>query len=333
MSLPPWLRLLLWPASLLYGAINQMRVWFYTRGILKQRRLNRPVISVGNLTAGGTGKTPMVIWLAERLLAEGKRVGILTRGYKGSGGTSDEIELMKFRLQQRVLFGVGADRYARGLELEKAGVDVFVLDDGFQHLQLARDVNILLLDATQSLSREFLLPAGRLREPVSAMQRADLLVFTRSETSPATEAAIAQLQKYPVFSAATRLVGFRRLGAGIQTVTGEDVGRGPFYTFCGIGNPRAFFLDLKNWDLPIAETSEFPDHHRYDARDVIELEAAARGCGAKAFVTTEKDAQNLAGVEFREFPVFIAVIEVEIPQQDELLAVIHAAFESRSAAA
>jgi tetraacyldisaccharide 4'-kinase len=333
MNLPPWLRLLLWPASLIFGDLVRLRAGLYARGRLKSKRLTKPVISVGNLTVGGTGKTPMVIWLAERLLAEGKRVGILTRGYKGSGGTSDEIELMKFRLQERVLFGVGADRYAQGLELEKSGVDVFLLDDGFQHLQLARDVNILLLDATQSIGSEFLLPAGRLREPVSAIERADLLVFTRSETSPATQAAIAQLKKYPVFSAATRLAGFRRLGAGIQTVAREDVGRGPFYAFCGIGNPRAFFLDLKNWDLPIAQTSEFTDHHRYDERDAGELEAAARAAGAKAFVTTEKDAQNLAGVQFREFPVFIAVIEFEIPQQDALLAAIHAAFETRSAAA
>ena len=333
MNLPPWLRLLLWPVSVLYGEITQLRAWLYAKGILKQKRLNRPVISVGNLTVGGTGKTPMVIWLAERLLAEGKRVAILTRGYKGSAGTSDEIELMKFRLQQRALFGVGVDRHQQGLLLERSGVDVFLLDDGFQHLSLARDVNILLMDATQSLGREPLLPAGRLREPVSAMQRADLLVITRAETSPATQAAIAQLQKYPVFSAATRLVGFRRFGSGIQTLTAEEIGRGPFYAFCGIGNPRAFFLDLKNWNLSVAQTSEFPDHHRYDARDAGELEAAARASGANALLTTEKDAQNLANVSFNELPVFIAAIDLDISHEDALLAAIHTAIDARSAAA
>jgi len=333
MNLPPWLRLLLWPMSVMYGDLTRLRAWLYARGILKQKRLNRPVISVGNLTVGGTGKTPMVIWLAERLLAEGKRVGILTRGYKGAGQTSDEIELMKFRLQDRVLFGVGADRYTRGLLLEKSGVDVFLLDDGFQHLPLARDVNILLMDATQSLGREFLLPAWRLREPVSAMQRADLLVVTRAETSPATQAAVAKLQKYPIFSAATRLLGFRRLGAGIQILPQDAIGEGPFYAFCGIGNPQAFFQDLKNWNLTIAQTSEFSDHHRYDARDAYELEATARACGAKAFLTTEKDAQNLAGVQFQQLPVFLVVMDIEIPQQDAFLAAIHAGLEARSAAA
>ena len=102
MTLPPPVRLLLWPLSVLFGQMARLRAWLYAKGILKQRRLNRPVISIGNLTVGGTGKTPMVIWLAERFLAEGKRVGILSRGYKGCAGTSDEIELMKFRLQDRV---------------------------------------------------------------------------------------------------------------------------------------------------------------------------------------------------------------------------------------
>src|SRR5271169_1885619 len=122
MTLPPLARLLLWPLSLLYGVAARWRARLYAKGAFKQKRLNRPVISVGNFTVGGTGKTPMVIWLAERLLAEGKRVGILSRGYKGSAGTSDEIELMKFRLQKRALFGVGADRYEQGRKLE-ANVD------------------------------------------------------------------------------------------------------------------------------------------------------------------------------------------------------------------
>jgi tetraacyldisaccharide 4'-kinase len=150
MNLPPLLRLLLWPLSVLYGDLTRLRVWLYQKGYLQQKRLNRPVISVGNLTVGGTGKTPMVIWLAEKFLAEGKRVAILSRGYKGSSGTSDEIELMKFRLQERVKFGVGPDRYEQGKRLENE-VDLFLLDDGFQHLPLFRDVNILMFDGSKKL--------------------------------------------------------------------------------------------------------------------------------------------------------------------------------------
>jgi tetraacyldisaccharide 4'-kinase len=331
MNLPPWLRLLLWPASVIYGDLARFRARLYAQGTLKTKHLKTPLVSVGNLTVGGTGKTPMVIWLAERFLAEGKRVGILTRGYKGNGGTSDEIELMKFRLQDRVMFGVGPDRYEHGRQLEAKGVDVFLLDDGFQHLQLARDVNILLMDASQPLGRESMLPAGRLREPVSAMDRADLLVITRLEASPATMATIERLQDYPVFSAVTRLLGFRRLGAGIQHLTAQEIGTGPFYAFCGIGNPKAFFQDLQTWNIPVAQSSEFPDHHRYDQRDALELELVARTSGAKAFVTTEKDAQNLAGVSFTELPVFIAVIEMELPQQDAFLQFIRERLAARSA--
>jgi tetraacyldisaccharide 4'-kinase len=332
MTLPPLVRLLLWPLSVLYGAVTQWRVWLYTKGILKQKRLNRPVISVGNLTVGGTGKTPMVIWLAERLLAEGKRVGILSRGYKGGGTTSDEIELMRFRLQGRACFGVGADRSEQGKKLE-ANVDVFLLDDGFQHLQLARDVNILLIDAAQPLAKEAMLPTGRLREPISAMIRADLLVFTRTETVPGTGAAVEKFQEYPVFSAATRLLGFRRFGAGIGLLRPEEIGTGPFYAFCGIGNPRAFFQDLKNWNLTLAAQCEFADHHRYDARDAAELEVAARTAGAKALVTTEKDAQNLAGIHFPELPVYIAVIDLLISKEASLLSLIHEKLEARKSAA
>src|SRR3981189_1542717 len=164
MSVSPPVRILLWPLSLLYGAFVRLRVWLYAKGLLKQKRLNAPVVSVGNLTVGGTGKTPMVIWLAEQFLAEGKRVAILSRGYRGTNGTSDEIELMKFRLQGRVEFGVGKNRYAEGQRLEaRQPIDIFLLDDGFQHVQLARDANILLVDASCPLRNEALLPSARLR--------------------------------------------------------------------------------------------------------------------------------------------------------------------------
>jgi tetraacyldisaccharide 4'-kinase len=321
MTLPPLLRLALWPLSVLHGQIGELRAALYARGTLRQKRLNRPVISVGNLTVGGTGKTPVVIWLAERFLAEGKRVGILSRGYKGAGGTSDEIELMKYRLKNRPVFGVGADRFANGKRLE-ADVDLFLLDDGFQHLQLARDADILLLDASQPLARQKMLPTGRLRESVSAMTRADILIFTRTETVPGTNAAIERFQNFPVFSAATRLIGFRRLGTGIQSLAVDEIGPGPFYAFCGIGNPKAFFRDLQNWKIAVAAQCEFADHHRYDQRDARELEAAAKNAGAKALLTTEKDAQNLGHVTFSEMPVYVAVIDLEIAKHEVLLTLL-----------
>jgi tetraacyldisaccharide 4'-kinase len=328
MTLPPLLRVLLWPVSLLYGEIARLRARLYANGVLKQKRLGKPVISVGNLTLGGTGKTPMVIWLAEHLLAQGERVGILSRGYKGQDGTCDEIELMKSRLQGRAMFGVGADRFEQGKRLESS-VDVFLLDDGFQHLALARDLDILLIDASQPLARQTLLPTGRLREPVSAMTRADALVFTRTETVAGTGAAIERFQDFPVFSAATRLIGFRRLGTDALVLPLDDIGPGPFYAFCGIGNPRAFFQDLQNWKLPVADRCEFPDHHRYDARDLRELEQAAQRSGAKALLTTEKDAQNLAGVSFAATAVYVVLIDLEVSKPEALLSLLQEKIEAR----
>jgi len=318
MNLPKFVQYLLWPLSLLYGWLVRAKVWLYQNGWLKQKRLKAPVISVGNLTVGGTGKTPMVIWLAEKFLADGKRVAILSRGYRGEKGTSDEIELMKFRLQGRVSFGVGKDRFAAGQRLEaQQPVDVFLLDDGFQHLQLARDLDILLMDASRSPHSESLLPAGRLREPLSAMARANVVVFTRTESVPGTQEAISKLSSFPVFAAATHLLGFRRFGAGIQLQSVEEIGEGPFFAFCGLGNQDAFFCDLRNWGLTICAQIAFPDHHRYAARDVASIRIAAMGAGAKAFITTEKDAQNLTAQGFGEAPVYICVIEFEVsPQKD-----------------
>src|SRR6184192_362214 len=160
MTFPRPVRILLYPLSILYGGIVRLRMRLYEQGWLKRKRLKGTVISVGNLTVGGTGKTPMVIWLAEKFLAEGKRVAILSRGYRGSNGTSDEVELMKFRLQGRVAFGVGENRFAEGRRLEsQQPIDIFLLDDGFQHLQLARDLDLLLVDSSRPLRNQSLLPS------------------------------------------------------------------------------------------------------------------------------------------------------------------------------
>ncbi|HYL86485.1 MAG TPA: tetraacyldisaccharide 4'-kinase [Candidatus Angelobacter sp.] len=318
MNASPFLTPLLWPFSILYGWIARFRAWLYQKGLLKPKRLKASVISVGNLTAGGTGKTPMVIWLAEKLLAEGKRVAILTRGYRGKKGTSDEIELMKYRLQNRVLFGVGKNRFAEGKKLEtRQPIDVFLLDDGFQHLALARDLDILLLDASRSLQGEALLPAGRLREPVSAMSRANVIVFTRTGSMQGSREAIEKLSQLPVFAATTRLLGFRRFGSDVHLQSIEEIGSGPVFAFCGLGNPDAFFRDARDWGLSICGQAVFPDHHRYTARDVVAIKQAGKKVGAKAFVTTEKDAQNLSTTHLDDITVYVCAIEFEVSPEND----------------
>jgi len=320
-TLSPTVRGLLFPFSILYGWAVGLRLWVYRTGRRKQKRLKGKVISVGNLTVGGTGKTPMVLWLAERFLAEGKRVAILSRGYRGADGTSDEIAMLKQRLGNRVAFGVGADRYAAGRRVEAAqAVDVFLLDDGFQHLALARDVDVLMLDGSRKLKNEALLPAGMLREPISSCARADVLVVTRKTERAAVEAADAH--QHAVFYAQTRLLGFRLIGErGVPRYVSE-MGGGPFFAFCGIGNPEAFWADLQRWHVPVAATMSFRDHHRYTASDLRRLQEAAESVGARGFVTTEKDEQNFPDGGVLKLPTYAAVIDFMLSSESEFTATL-----------
>ena len=328
MNVPPLLRSLLWPLSVLYGVFVRLRVWLYAQGWLKQKRLKGTVISVGNLTVGGTGKTPMVIWLAEKFLADGKRVAILSRGYRGTNGTSDEIELLKHRLGDRVRFGVGKNRFVQGFRLESnKPVDIFLLDDGFQHLQLARDLNILMLDGSTKLKDERLLPSGMLREPISACRRANILIVTRKTERPDVEACDSH--KFSLFYAQTRLHGFRLIGNEDIPNYLSELGPGPYFAFCGIGNPEAFWNDLGRWHVPLAGCKKYRDHHRYTNSDVRGLEEAAVQAGAKAFITTEKDEQNLKHLRIFQRPVYATVIDFVLSSESEFLAAIDRTLAAR----
>lgn len=328
MNLPMPLRILLWPLSQVYGAYVRCRRALYSRGWLQSRRLRAPVISVGNLTVGGTGKTPMVLWLAQRFLAQGKKVAVLTRGYKGSQGSSDEIEMLKRRLQNKVLFGVGPDRFASGTRLESENeIDLFLLDDGFQHLQLARDLDILMLDGSRELEKEWLLPAGALREPIAARRQADILIVSRKFERPEAKDA----HSFSIFYAQTQLLGFRRFASGDEEKCVAELGSGPFVAFCGIGNPTGFFDDLCRWHVPLADKEAYPDHHRYSSNEVAELCSIAERCGASGLVTTEKDAENLGGASAR-LPIWIAVIDFVFTAESELLAAIDRKLASRQGA-
>jgi tetraacyldisaccharide 4'-kinase len=325
---------LLSPLALLYGAAAHVRARAYRRGILRKRRLDGIVVSVGNLTTGGTGKTPMVLWITQRLLAEGKRVGILTRGYRGgtssAGSTSDEVQLIQARLGERVAFGVGADRYARGRELAKRGIEWFVLDDGFQHLQLARDVDIVLIDATNPFGGGRLLPAGRLREPRSALARADIVVITRSSHAPAVEGAIGRDSDVPIFYARPQLDSIRNAKAG-SVGEGDSGARSKrLFAFCGIGNPSAFLADLREWNFQIIGHKFFPDHHRYTQQEVDALVAEARAAGAEALLCTEKDIFNFADIRWGTADVFYGCISLRIEREDEFWGAVMAAAQRRA---
>src|SRR5579859_6625165 len=313
-----------------------LRTAAYRRGWLATRRLNRPVVSVGNLSVGGTGKTPFVAFLAERLLAHGLKPGILTRGYgrrngadliaidPGSGRApdprevGDEPALLARKLPQVPII-VCADRYRGGrLAEDKFKVDVHILDDGFQHFALARDVDIVLLDVTQQLSDRELLPAGRLREPLSALTRAQCVVLTRSELADPgpTEERVRKINsKAGIFHCSTKLQGVMDIFNGKISAL-QAVIDGPVYAFCGIGNPAAFFADLGQWGFSVAARAEFPDHHVYTPDEITRLVANARKAGAKFLLTTEKDALNFPRMDKTEIPIFACVIQAEVREAD-----------------
>ncbi len=337
---PQTLSLLLWPLSAAYGGIVRLRSAMYRHDLLATRRLGGTVISVGNLTVGGTGKTPMVLWLAERLAAEGHTAAILTRGYgaKAKAGANaqtmpDEAALLQQRLGDRAQLGVGKNRYASGHALEKRGAQWFILDDGFQHLALARDVNILLVDATDPFGGGRMLPAGSLREPRTALARADIVVITRADHAPAVETIVRRFTPAPVFYAHTELESIVRVPQVTEELSVADRANTQLLAFCGIGNPAAFFYDLRRWGLTVAGERAFRDHHRYTPSDMTKLERAAASAGAGALICTEKDVFNLRGAPETRLPLYACRIRLVLPQGDAFWSAVLVAVQRNKAAA
>lgn len=319
-----------------------LRGALYRRGWLATRRLKQPVVSVGNLSVGGTGKTPLVEFLAQRLLARGWKPCILTRGYGRRTGAEtvavapedgrapeareigDEPALLARKLP-RVPIVVSADRYRAGCVAEaQFEVNVHILDDGFQHLALARDVDVVVLDTTQALSDGALLPAGRLREPCRSLGRAQVVVLSRAELGRPEEIekqVRAVNSEAKIFTSTTRLSKILDFASGELQEPAAWLGR-PLLAFCGIGNPRAFFADARRWGFSVAAESAFRDHHVYDADDLDRLARRARRAGAEALLTTEKDLMNFPPDSKPEMPVAACVIETEIRQGETLEAAL-----------
>ncbi|NOT60360.1 MAG: tetraacyldisaccharide 4'-kinase [Acidobacteria bacterium] len=321
MFLPPVLRPVAYAFAKLYELGVRTRLQWYERGWLKTRKLPAPVISVGNLTVGGTGKTPCTAYLANLLTAEGYRVAILSRGYQrtsqGIVEVSDGERILcspweagdePYLLAQQcsgVRVVVNADRYEAGMWLwRRAKVDVFLLDDGYQHIGLHRDVNLALIDAQEDLAQARLLPHGRWREPVEQLLRASAVMITRVESPADGERLTAQLRRYttaPIFHARHALTGLRRL----PTYETQDLTvyrNQPVAAFTGIAQPDKFFADLQSVGLSVVWRRAFADHHRYQLNEVNDLCVAARAAGAHVILTTEKDAANLPPDFFGETP-------------------------------
>jgi tetraacyldisaccharide 4'-kinase len=278
----------------------------------------------------------MVMWLAERLIAEGQRPAILTRGYRGRaskhhGGQpdSDEVALLRMRLGASAQLGVGKDRYASGQVLERHGAEWFLLDDGFQHLALHRDADVVLVDTSNPFGGGKLLPCGRLREPLSALRRASVVVITRSERAPAVESLVRRNTEAPIFYAQVELKAVLRAPAlAVEwPLAGRSAAR--VFAFCGIGNPRAFFYDLRRWGFTVVGEKIFRDHHRYSPRDLVGLERAAAAVQADAMICTEKDMFNLREAGMGQLPVYVCRVGLQVIDGDRFWIAVKSAASRR----
>ena len=350
-------------AAVLWNGAARLRVGLYQNGLLRRGRLSAKVISIGNIAWGGTGKTPFTLWLARRLQSGGPsralasdggvRVSILTRGYRRSSrdrvriipsGTppedaadaGDEVQLYLRNL--RMPIGISASRTEAGRLLESQfPVDVHLLDDGFQHLALHRDLDLVLVDAENPWGRRGAFPS-LLRESPAALRRADAILLTRCELLPsaANEDSLENLRatiqrlnpSAPCFTVRTQLLNFREWRGNHALAPEEFRSRRPL-AFCALGNPRAFFLTLEKFAVPVVgqkalpqkafPQKAFPDHHRYSRNDVGSLEKAAAEAGCDCLVTTEKDIFNLPpGANFR-LPLYWAAIESRVDEEARLL--------------
>lgn len=309
-------RLLLTPLSWLYGAAVAVRNRQFDRpGVAV--RAGVPVISVGNVTVGGTGKTPMVSYLVQRLAAMGRRPGVAARGYgAGSERANDEQRVIE-RQCPGIAYAADPDRVAAARRLVDLGVDVIVLDDGFQHRRLARDLDIVLIDATCPFGYGRLLPRGLLREPVSSLRRAHLIAITRADQAPAeqVERLVERLKATAPEAAVVRCrhapTGLCRLDGSVAEERLEALS---VYLCAGIAHPAAFVRTVESTGARVIGVQWWPDHHRYTAGEVRQVIAAARSAGARAVLTTEKDAVKLTvlGISGESDSDMVRVLRVAI---------------------
>ena len=299
-------------AASLHALATSARAGAYDRGLLATKRLPVPCISVGNLSVGGTGKTPLVAWLIDALTALGARPVVVSRGYGGSvrgpervtiaGGSEaarrfgDEPVLLAERYPDAPIV-VGRDRHAAGLfAVNSEGATVVVADDAFQHRRLGREIDIAVLDASRGLGNAFQLPAGPLREAPASLARAGFVVLNRVGAAPDLERlrrTVAKLAPRAALAEADIVfAGWRdaRTGVPVELPAGAVV-----YAFSGIANPCSFRRTLEGIGMSIAGGEVFRDHHAYGAREIARLQRAAAASGAVAAVTTAKDAVRIPG--------------------------------------
>ena len=288
-----------------YGVAARARNVVYSRGWLKAHGVDVPVISIGNITAGGTGKTPLVAWLARLLIIHKRRPAILSRGYGRDrrSGLDDENRLLA-RLARDVPIVVDPDRVEGARRaVREHDADVLILDDGFQHRRIARDLDIVLIDALWPFGAGRMLPRGLLREPAAGLRRADVLIVTRCDLVRATrlreiKARLTSLApNAPIACCRTLVRSVRPVGAGDEApLAPSALAEGRWGAFCGIGNPEGFVRTLEKAGCRPAFVQVFADHARYTRGTVEAVLTRARAEGCGGVLTTEKDAVKVEHV-------------------------------------
>jgi tetraacyldisaccharide 4'-kinase len=339
------------PFSIAYSAGVRVRNGLYRLGILKSFDIGAPVISVGNLTTGGTGKTPLVEFLAAQLAADGRRVCVLTRGYRrqSSGrvvvsdyenvlvdvsAAGDEALLLAERLRGRAAVIADANRVAAARwAIENLDSNLFILDDAFQHQQIRRDLNILTVDAANEWGNRKVLPAGILREPMKELVRADCVVITRANEAPKADqlrAAISQVSPHTrVFTSQMKPFAARPL-KGPDHLSAQIIDHAPVAAFCGIGNPASFFSLIRRQGHALRHTRAFSDHYNYRQRDIDRFIKDASAHGATAVLTTAKDAVKIGSLDF-DIPCYVIDIAIEIDEAQAFLKYVTDAVKDKKA--
>ena len=284
------------------------------------KRAAIPVISVGNITTGGTGKTPLVIWLSRKLRNQNLRVALISRGYgpiQGRDGCEQNDEALELEHRLRdVPHLQDPDRYKMSqVAIDELKSQIVVLDDAFQHRQIHRDLDIVLIDATSPFGFNRLLPRGLLREPISSLKRADCVIVTRVDLVSAEQLAdtVAKIRQQigDRLIAATRTVASGLLQSNGHRTGLDTIGDAPTFSFCGIGNPSNFKLMLQRLEFDVCGSQIFDDHHHYTPEDLIQIGKQAVATGAKAIVCTHKDLVKVSTNEIEGLPVYAIVIDVE----------------------
>lgn len=314
---------LLWIAEAPYSLAMRARNGCFDREWFSIAKVDAPVISIGNLTLGGTGKTPLVEWIARWFRREDVRVAVVSRGYGAeAGAANDEAKQLEQRMPDVPHLEDPDRRAAASLAIEELATQVVLLDDAFQHRQLHRDLDIVLLDATDPFGCDHVFPRGLLREPLAGLARADVIILSRADL--VDEDRRAEIRRTIALYASANaivaeavhrpksLIGARDERLGIESLVGKKVA-----AFCGLGNPAAFRRTLESCGCEVVAWKEYPDHHAYSRSDIEELARWVAPLEVEAVVCTHKDLVKIELSSIGKVPLLALSIELEFTSGEE----------------